>query len=519
MGDYIPRDKRSGFRGFVEFDRGAERELRRSENPQHERFDRRVSGVKDIISAIENKVREFAEEQGWGGHEVVRPAPAREREVALEFLRFLSPGSRTGHSNGSRAASGSHVSMDLAERWECSLGLDFPNSRSCRVNWGDYIRNLNVSVRSEPALVSRHAAVSLELARVEDRAFPTDVGSQSVHLQNGEGIAYFGDFQVITGAAGPGKLQCPQKGRWKLTARVQVNGVQVARASRSLFVNEDPPDRGTNAYTLSISVANHTTGQRRTNGGDTIGVQVSVANHTLDDQRLELTASLGDLLLADTMLVHTQGIPAGATPPRTPAVQTRVVVNSTVPVVAPHQSVNLLPGRHALRADLYLNGGVVAHASRVLDIEVDPVRPQGWPPFEIEQISGDGPHPRWQFQKRSQDDWVLQYPPAYPLYRALEASPSRTGTQLTGVSAFVVDVCAEGVIEWAMEPLHNGDRSQLDELLSGTPSGADPERWEDFCDKLRELADIQSHPERINEYARLVRDCAARSLSLFEGRG
>ena len=519
LADYIPRDKRPGFRGFVEFDRGAERELRRAENPQHERFDRRVSGVKDLILAIENKVCEFADEQGWSGREAVRPAPVGEREVALEFLQFLSPRSRTGHSNGSRAASGSNVSMDLAERWECNLGLDFPNSRSSRVNWGDYIRNLNVSVRFEPALISRHAAVSLELARVEDSAFPTAVGRQSVHLQNGEGVAYFGDFQVITGVTGPGKLQCPQKGKWKLTARVQVNGVQVARASRSLFVNEDPPERGTNAYTLSIFVANHTTGQRRINGGDTIGVQVSVANHMLDDQRLELTASLGNLLLADTMPVHTQGSPAGVTPPRTPAVQTRVVVNSTEPVVAPHQSVHLLPGRHALRADLYLNGGVVAHASHALDIEVDPVRPQGWPPFGIEQISGNGPHPRWLFHKRSQDDWVLQYPPAYPLYRALEASPGQTGSQLAGVSAFVVDVCAEGIIEWAMEPLHSGDHSRLDELLSGTPSGADPERWEDFCDKMRELAELPSYPERINEYARLVRDCAARSLSLFEERG
>ena len=164
-------------------------------------------------------------------------------------------------------------------------------------------------------------------------------------------------------------------------------------------------------------------------------------------------------------------------------------------------------------------GGVVAHASHALDFEVDPVRPQGWPPFGIEQISGDGPHPRWLFHKRSQDDWVLQYPPAYPLYRALEASPGQTGSQLAGVSAFVVDVCAEGIIEWAMEPLHSGDRSRLDELLSGTPSGADPERWEDFCDKMRELAELPSYPERINEYARLVRDCAARSLSLFEERG
>ena len=40
LSDCIPKDRRLGFRGFVEFDKGTERTLRRAENPQHE--DRRV---------------------------------------------------------------------------------------------------------------------------------------------------------------------------------------------------------------------------------------------------------------------------------------------------------------------------------------------------------------------------------------------------------------------------------------------------------------------------------------------
>ena len=67
--------------------------------------------------------------------------------------------------------------------------------------------------------------------------------------------------------------------------------------------------------------------------------------------------------------------------------------------------------------------------------------------------------------RKSEDDWILQYPPAYPLYRALEASSAQRGTRLSGVSAFVVDVCAEGLIEWAMEPLDDGDASRLDAFL------------------------------------------------------
>ncbi|MYF78503.1 MAG: hypothetical protein F4180_00975 [Chloroflexi bacterium] len=86
-------------------------------------------------------------------------------------------------------------------------------------------------------------------------------------------------------------------------------------------MNEDPPERHSKPYTISISVENHSTGQRRINSGDTVGVQISVTNHTAESQTLQLTASLGDLLLADMAPVVTQGIPAGATPSRVPGVQ------------------------------------------------------------------------------------------------------------------------------------------------------------------------------------------------------
>ena len=182
------------------------------------------------------------------------------------------------------------------------------------------------------------------------------------------------------------------------------------------------------------------------------------------------------------------------------------------------QSVALPPGRHTLRADLYLSGDVVAHASRTLDIEVDPAQSQDWPPFRIEQISSDDPHPRWQFDKSDPTSWVLRYPSGYPLYRALDTGPVRTTQRLSGVSAFVVDVCAEGIIEWVMDPVDEGDLSRLDDLLSGTPAGANPDRWENYSDKMHELAALRGYTGHLDEYNRLARDCASRSLSLFEER-
>ena len=515
LSDYIPRDKRPGFRGFVEFDRRTDRVLRRAETSQHEGFDRRASGVKTLISAIENKVEEFSKEKGWTTQVNTRPSSGAERTAALEFLRFFSPNERHTPHNGRISPVPAQLTMNLpdADRWKCDLRLDFPDPESARIDWGQHLRNVEVEVSLEPRRLEQ-ATVSLELAYPADKTATVRVESRKLDLRDGVGVARFGEFQIITGKPAAKKLQCTLGGKYRLTARVESNGSQVARSSRTFYVKEDPPPHGSNPYTVSISMENHTAPRRRINSGDTVGVQVSVTNRTPQAQTLALTASFGDLLLADLLSVQADGTLPGTSPVRVAGVQTQVMVNPATP--GTQQSVNLLPGKHDLRADLFLDGEVVAHASHTVHVEVDPVQPDNWPPFGIEQISGEGNHPRWQFQKKSHDDWTLQYPPAYPLYRALEASPASSGTRLSGVSAFVVDVCAEGIIEWAMEPLDVGNSSRLDELLGGVPAGADPDRWEDYCEKMVELASLRRNQEQVDKYGHVVRECAALSLSLFE---
>ena len=518
--DYVPRDRRAGFRGFVEFDRVTERELRRAETSQHESFDRRVSGVKTLIAAIKNHVKEFAKEQGWATEEVTRPASRGEQDAAMEFLRFLSPKARGIPSNGRVSPGSGQLEMDLAEteHWECDLRMDFPDPKLARVDWGQFLRNVAVEVKLEPPL-SKPITVSLELAYADERTSGVPVGeSQSMALQDGVVSCVFGDFQVITGRPASKKIQCARSGKYKLTAQIEANGTQVARSSRFFYVKEDPPARASRPYTVSISIENHTSRQRRISKGDIVGVQISVTNRTTEAQTLVLNASLGDSspMLADMSEIETNGTPPGVSPIRVAGVQTQFTVNPTLS--SPVKSINLPPGPHALRSDLFLNGEIVAHASRIVYVEVDPAQPDDWPPFKIEQISGEGHHPRWQLEKKSRDDWVLRYPPSYPLYRALGTSPSHGGARLSGVSAFVVDVCAEGIIEWAMEPLDNGDASRLDELLGAAPAGADPNRWETYCEKMRQLADLRGAQGEMDKYGQTARECAALSLSLFEER-
>ncbi len=519
LGDYIPRDKRPGFRGFVEFDKRTERVLRSAEGTQHEHFDLRVTGVKALVNAIEEKVRKFAEEQNWANLASVRPAPGSEVDAAMDFLRFMNPKARRDSGNGRGSSEASKPMMDLprADRWECDLSLDFPVADSARVDWGQYLRNVEARVRLDPPRDLAPSSVSLELEYADGRAAVVPIGNRELQLWNGEAIVRFGDFQVITGRSAHGKLQCAQRGKYQLTARVETNGTQVVKTTRTFYVGEEPPAYDSNPYTISISLENHTTRQerRRINNGDTIGVQISIKNHTPEPQTLILDASLGASTLVKEEQVQADGTAPGATPVPVAGFQQQIVVNPTTQ--DERQSVTLEEGIHTLNADLLLNGEVVAHAGRRVHVEVDPSREQGWPPFAIEQIDG-GQHPRWQFNKDKQDDWRLQYPPSYPLHRALAANPSRNGSQFSGVSAFVIDVCAEGIIEWVMEPLDAGDSSRLDELLDGRREPADAALWDIYCEKMRELGRLRRSQEQVGKYGQLVRECAALSLSLFEGR-
>ena len=307
LGDYIPRVRRPGFRGFVEFEREAELAFRRGEKPQHERFDRRSYGVKELIDAIEARVAKFAEEQGWSQPAPTRHAPGAEQAIAYAIQRFFARGAHRRPDEGRvPAAPGSQpplIPQDPVVHWECDLRFDLPDPSVARVDWGQSIRNVEADVRIEPPPAFGHGAtVSLEATPADHQNRATVVARVPVEVRGGTSTARFGDFQIIRGLPSAERIQCPEPGQYRLRARVEASGSQVAKsAARSIYVNEDPPERLRHPYSLSISVANHSPRQQRINSGDIIGVQVSVTNRSVNTEDFTLTASLGDLLLADDL--------------------------------------------------------------------------------------------------------------------------------------------------------------------------------------------------------------------------
>lgn len=516
--DLIPVERRPGFRGFAEFDIALERELKNTEKPQHESFDGRNRLVKQVRAEVSSAVKEFAEERGWISETETRDAPEREQELATEFLRVFSSGAgSTRRRPGTRSRD-----LDIEEHlnWTCGLNLDYPTAKSARLNWGQFINNVTVSLQCEPPRPTRQVDVSLELIREGDTASLEVDQRKDVQVGEGLAVAEFGNFQIVRGRASTGKIRVAKPGEWKLRAKVMHMGAQVASSIRRLYVEIDPPDPPQRKpHTLSVSVRNLSRdGQRRIDNGDEIGIQVTITNRAVDDATLRLDASLDQRLFADGKEVTLSGVPAGDVPSRRAAVSERLRVY-TSPRLTSEPHIVLQPGRYYVRADLLAPDAEksIAHASQPVYVEVDPGGNRTQLPFELEAVEGDGPFPMWQLHERSVDDWVLSYASRYPIYLHLP-QPQRRRSKLAGRSSFIAEVCANGLLEWALAPLERSDSTRVEQLRQSRPQGIDPERWDAYCERIDRLEENYGSErlENFGAYMKRWRESVADMLDIFE---
>lgn len=521
VGEYIPKEHRGGFRGFVEFDVQLERELKNTERPQHESFDGRNPLVKRFREEVSRAVRRFAEERGWHSGAEVTEVPEREQKVATEFLNVFATGAGTTH-RGSRDGKTGTDGESL--NWSCDLKLDFPTPKTTRVNWGETIGNVRVTVECEPAQGSKWVDVSLEICRDGDSSASPVAQKKDIVIQDGAAVVEFGDFQIVQGRAGEGKIHIPESGEWKLQAQVRYGGEDVESARRRLYVATDPPNPPQpKPHTISVSAKNVTRqGEQRINNGDEIAVQVTVTNREADDALLEVDASLEHELLADGEQVSLQGVPIGDVPNRQAIVSKRLKVytpSSRSAVSEPH--IVLPPGRYFLRADLRSPGveEPIAHASQPVYVEVNPSgNRHSRLPFELVSDEGEEVQAMWWLDDPSTDSSVLHYPKQYPLYRHLPER-QRLSSKLAGKLSFIAEVCANGLLEWALAPLANGDSSRTEQLKDNRPSGVSSRRWDAYCERIDRLVEFYD-TERIEHtgaYMSRWRESVADMLEIFEG--
>ena len=515
--DWVPTEYRRGFRGFVEFDRKLERELKRAEKPQHESFNGQHGSVRRVRQTIGNLVEEFAQIQGWVSATKTRDLSERDQESASEFIRTFA-NVTTGNSRRASGVSNT-AETEPTLKWRCDLSIDYPTAKTTRVDWGETISNIRATVEVDPPNGNRWATVSLEVFRAEDDS-PTIIQSCSIETLDGYGSDAFGDFQVIQGNGGGGKIQCPESGEYRLRVVVTYQGQRVASAMRRIYVQCDPPQPpDAKPHTLSISVQNLSRqGEQRIHEGDEIVIQVTVTNRSVEEVTLHLDASFENLLLEGSGDIL-KGVLAGDVVTRQSSASQRLRLFTSEPDYPSGLYQVLEPGRYYVRADLRSsNGGeVLAHSSKALFFEVDPTGPQSDLPFELRAWEDEGVHPRWELMQEMDERWVLRYPVHYPIYRELPEQ-RRRGSKLSGRDSFIADICSDGLLEWALDPLANGDSSRIELMKSGQPAGVDVVFWDSYCDQLDLLS--SSYTDRMENprtYDLRRRQTQAKMLRIFEG--
>ena len=311
--DHVPPEHRAGFRGFAEFDRRLELRLKESERPQHESFDGRYTPVSQVRQAIQSAVEEFSLSRGWKKATRTHEATGADQQHAEDFLAaFATTGSQKSKANNRE----NNTTTAPVTDWKCQLAINFPDPKTARVNWGDALGDITVTVDASPVPDSRWIRVELELTRDGDRT-PVRVHAMDTEVLNPSEVTRFGDYRIIRSRAGSGQLFCPEPDVYQIRAVVVNNGRRVASSMRRFYLGVEPPDTPNSyPYTVSISARNLSDPSiRRYRSGDEIGVQVTVKNRTAENVELLLNASLENLLICDEKRVSIYGTPLGT--PRT----------------------------------------------------------------------------------------------------------------------------------------------------------------------------------------------------------
>ena len=483
FGDFIPRDKRPGFRGFVEFDRRLDRELRSQELPQHDTFLRHRLFVRQIDTHIKDAVHEFAESQGWLG---AAAPPVQEDRVAQEILgtvvdTFL-PESVTGRRTRRRPA----------VIWTCDLDLDFPRDDSARVEWGETLRNIVATCRHDPADQRRDVRVTLSI--VGPNGEQTEVASRSRVTSDGHAEVKFDDITIVRVSHRRGEVACWESGRYQLRIQCVSEGRVVTSTNRNIYVRTDPPPRITRDYAVDISVHNASTDRVRINHGEAINIAVTVTNRTSNAATLTVNGSLGPLLLANSVQVVLPGRPQGDAP-SSRMMRYMGIRIFTSPPQQPQTGLSIVlePGRHSVVADVYdVNGEVVAHATKAVFIETDPERGEAGLPFEVKPREEEGGHyPIWELDPPAGERtcWLLWYAREHPTYQAaVAADRSRPeGSWLYGRRHFWVETYCGALVEWALILYRNEGNQGGFKLFTERVEGVDDPLWENYQMKVEDL--------------------------------
>lgn len=523
-GDLIPVEKRAGFRGYVEFAKHTESALRHHEveNSQHDRFNRRKKIISDIRNLLSECVRDFSLEMGW--MEAVsasqQTVSQREKDTHVRILEtFLNP---NGRKPKSARGKGEPDGKQLI--WDLSLGLDYPDPKSARVDWGQSIRSVYVEVGCEHGdKFVGSADLILEWVDATGNSTKLIRKEAAIYHKWGEDSIQeqfeLGDWQILRGkASSERQIECAEKGEYRLRAVVVYRGERVKSAARTVYVQDEPPPPPVkNPVTLSINTTNCDEGEKkRIDHGEVLQIDIFSRNRLPDDVSFALVASADfeDIPYARHTRINLIGTPVGDTPSKNAILtikrqlldpqQPKPLKLDDIPQVTMPES----SGRFTIRAELHTDTGYQPKpVSKPVYFQRDPGRAKNDLPFEIRQESQQ--KEMWKLNRELTE---LTYPDDYPLRRELP-DVRRQHRLLQGKNAFIAEISANGLLEWAMRPKQeNGDDSNYDQLLDSIGTPEDP-KWEPYIRRLEKLGNGAT--ESPLEFAQISRETVAIMLEIF----
>ena len=372
----------------------------------------------------------------------------------------------------------------------------------------------------EPVPVHRRANLSLEITR-QDNHVTTVIQTREIELSGSAHTENFGDFWIIRGMSHDGHISCPEEGIYTLNAYLTHAGQRVASASKRMYVQTEPPGPPErNPFTFSVAVQNLSEpGSIRINSGDELLIHIAAKNRTVDPATITLTASLEDHLLCDAKQISLPATPAGDTPQPVTGIEEHLRLYTELPPNPPGAAIHLEPGRHIIRADISIQGHdqEALHASRTIFFEVNPAGQNPDLPFHLQAIEEEGPHPMWDLVHAPPDQWTLQYHAHHPIHRELQDQTKSSG-KTSGRLAFITEICASALLEWAIRPLQVANASNIDVLKRGATNGASDPVRDQYLENLNRLEqDYETkRKEEPSQYDLLKRQTVADMLHIFQ---
>lgn len=514
--DWIPKEHREGFRGFAEFDRLLDRELRDIENPAHDGYNRRMWLYQEIAQTIRDLVKEFASERGWYDSEDTAPDPEFDALVQ-EFSRlFVAP--ESGKHRPSQA------------KWRCTVEADYPDPEVAQANWGDFIRVDATCFRS-PSANGESISFEAELIRPDgSTASIFKIRHQNIRGRSEEESAAgvnFGQLEILH----PGHPESPftEPGRYSIKVSCTNRGEPVASGKCSFFVACDPPLAPTNPVTMHLRAFNPEDGSNVVPQGGRLRWEAVIRNRgqipvegtlaiVLDEHLLaEESAELDSIALGDQpQILEFDG--ASQIHQYAPNART-LPLNWDGPTHADDLGTGLptekvLPlsdGRHTLQASLEQEGETLAMARATIWVGTPPEEEDaGDLPFVVMQVD-DALAPRWRLDppKRLDDPHKLYWSAANPTYRAVSTVRRLPrGSSRPPQEEYLGEIIAEALVDWAVQELkRSGDEGRI-RLVSARIQTLDPKLGEQFENRIERLIVKEADNDPLG-YGQAQRDMAA----------